>query len=67
MAIKELSERDEENRKEALYSLGTMLMGEGQRDLDTAEKHLSTLAAIDFGYKDVSALLDKISELRNNS
>lgn len=65
MAIKELSDRDETTRKEALYCLGSILFV--NKDLENAEKHLSTLAAIDFAYKDVSALLDKIAEERNNS
>jgi hypothetical protein len=35
-------------------------------DIDTAERHLTVLATFDFTYKDVSALLDKISKLREN-
>ena len=31
-----------------------------------AEKHLSALAGLDFTYKDVSKLLDKIAKLREN-
>lgn len=38
----------------------------GLRDLDAAEKHLSALAALDFTYKDVAQLLDKIAKLREN-
>jgi hypothetical protein len=34
--------------------------------VNKAEKHLSLLAAIDFTYKDVSALLDKLTEMRKN-
>ena len=64
-AVKELSDRDEATRKEALLALGRILVETG--DLDAAEKHLNDLAAIDFGYKDVAALLDKINDLRNNS
>jgi hypothetical protein len=36
-------------------------------DLNTAERHLTTLAGMDFGYRDVSALLDKIAEMRENT
>ena len=36
-------------------------------NLDIAEEHLTRLAELDFAYKDVSALLDKIAELRKNS
>ena len=33
--------------------------------LDQAEKHLTVLAGMEFGYKDVSERLDKIAKLRN--
>jgi hypothetical protein len=36
------------------------------RDIDVAEKHLAALAALDFTYKDVSTLLDKVAKLREN-
>ena len=35
--------------------------------LDSSEKHLNELAGMEFGYKDVPALLDKISEMRNKA
>ena len=38
----------------------------GLKDVDTGEKHLTTLAGLDFTYKDVSKLLDKIAKLRDN-
>jgi tetratricopeptide (TPR) repeat protein len=65
LAIEEISERDVEQRKKALYLAGTLAIRTS--DLDGAEKHLTALAALDFGYKDVSTLLDKITELRNNT
>ncbi len=34
------------------------------KDLDKAEKYLSELANLDYGYKDVSKWLDKLAELR---
>ena len=33
---------------------------------ETADRHLSALAGLDFSYKDVSALLDKIAVTRKN-
>ena len=35
-------------------------------ELDVAEKQLSILAGMDFSYKDVAALLDKVAEVRKN-
>jgi hypothetical protein len=34
------------------------------KDLNAADKHLSALAGLDFTYKDVAALLDRLSSLR---
>ena len=61
-AIVEIPDRDADNKKTALHLAGRMAMH--LKDLDTAEKHLAELAAMDFTYKDVSDLLDKISRLR---
>ena len=63
-AIQEIPDRDADNKRRALYRAGRLAMG--LRDLETAEKHLTTLAGLDFTYKDVSALLDKIAKLREN-
>jgi tetratricopeptide (TPR) repeat protein len=61
-AVQEIPDREEEHKKEALYRAAKLSMSEG--DLDRAEKHLTNLAALDFAYKNVSALLNKITELR---
>jgi len=61
-AIVEIPDRDAVNKKLALYLAGRMAMH--LKDLDTAEKHLAQLAAMDFTYKDVSDLLDQIARLR---
>jgi hypothetical protein len=37
----------------------------GKEELEQADKHLSELAGLEFGYKDVPQLLDKIPNLRN--
>ncbi|MEN6458634.1 MAG: tetratricopeptide repeat protein [Thermoguttaceae bacterium] len=63
-ALVELPERDADNRKRTLYLAGRLTLH--IRDLDAAEKHLTTLAALDFTYKDVSKLLDKLAKLRDN-
>ena len=34
-------------------------------ELDRAEKHLSELAGLEFGYEDVPQLLDKIAKIRH--
>ena len=63
-AIQEIPDRDAENKKRALHLAGRLAMG--LKDFDGAEKYLSALAGLDFAYKDVSALLDKIADLREN-
>ncbi len=64
-AITEIPDRDAENKKTALYLAGKMSMA--MKDLDSSEKHLTTLAGLDFAYQDVSALLDKIAKLREDT
>jgi len=63
-AIQEIPDRDAENKKRALYSAGRLALA--MKDIGTAEKHLTTLAGLDFSYKDVSSLLDKIARLHEN-
>ena len=63
-AVQEIPDHDGDNKKKALYLLGRLTLG--LKDLDAAEKHLSALAALDFAYKDVPQLLDKIAKLREN-
>ena len=63
-AIQDLPEREHENRKRALYLAGRLALY--LKNLSVAEKHLTTLASLDFTYKDVSELLDKLAKLREN-
>ncbi len=63
-AIQEIPDREADNKKRALYLAGRLALA--LRDLETAEKRLATLAGMDFAYKDVSALLDKVAKLREN-
>jgi tetratricopeptide (TPR) repeat protein len=65
-AVAEIPDRDADSKKEALYLAGNLAMSPDFNDLDMAEKHLTTLAGMDFSYKDVSALLDEISKRRND-
>jgi tetratricopeptide (TPR) repeat protein len=54
---------DVETRKLALYRAG--VLATGLRELDRAERHLSALAGLDFGYRDVADRLDKVARLRD--
>lgn len=62
-ALAEISGQNPDLLKEALYCSGKLSLE--TKDLAKAEKQLTELAGMDFGYKDVSALLDKVNELRN--
>jgi tetratricopeptide (TPR) repeat protein len=61
-AIKEIPDREEEHKKDALYRAAKLAMA--LDDLDAAEAHLTHLAELDFAYRDVSAKLDAIVQLR---
>lgn len=63
-AVEALSDRDIDQKKEAMYLAGKVAVH--LKDLDTAEKHFSALAALDFGYKDISQWLDKVAKLRED-
>ena len=62
-AIAELSDTAE-NKKEALYLATKLAMELG--DYETAEKYGHRLAALDFSYKDVGEILDKIARRGDN-
>ena len=64
MAIEEIPDRDAKNKKKALYLAGKLALG--LNDLENADKHLKVLAGLEFTYKDVPALLDKLAKKRNN-
>jgi tetratricopeptide (TPR) repeat protein len=63
-AIKEIPDRDSQNKKLALYLAGRLATA--MKNLDLGEKHLTTLAGLDFNYRDVRVLLDKIARMRDN-
>ncbi|QDT00199.1 tetratricopeptide repeat protein [Adhaeretor mobilis] len=58
------SETAAETHKLALYRAG--VLSTGMRELDRAERYLTELAGLDFGYRDVADRLDKISSLRDS-
>jgi tetratricopeptide (TPR) repeat protein len=61
-ATKEIPDRDADNKKKSLYLLARLLIF--LKELDSAEQILTHLAALDFTYKDVSELLDKVGRMR---
>ena len=64
LAIQEIPDRDPQNKKLALYLAGRLATA--MKNLDVGEKHLTTLAGLDFSYRDVSTLLEKIARLRES-
>jgi len=63
-ALETTGEADSEIRRLALYRAG--VLATGLRELDRAERHLTELAGLDFGYRDVSDRLDKLAQLRDS-
>ena len=63
-AVREIPDGDSDHKKQALYL--TAKMAFGMKDYDAAENYATTLGAIDFSYKDVPALLDKIAQKRED-
>ena len=73
-AVEATSEREPDAKKAALYAAGRLALyiaindtAGNEKWLDSAEKHLNELAGMDFGYKDVPGLLDKVAEMRNKA
>jgi len=62
-AIEACVEQDSDIRRLALYRAG--VLATGLRELDRAERHLTELADLDFGYRDVADRLDKINQIRD--
>lgn len=61
-AIDEIPERNTDGKKLALYRAGKL--GLGMKDYDTADKHLHALAAMDYAYRDLPELLEKLRRAR---
>ncbi len=62
-AIEVLTDRETEIRKRALYRAG--VLAAALKDVDAAQKHLSAVATLDFGYRDVAQRLDKLRAARD--
>ena len=52
------------SQKLALYRAG--VLAAELKDVERAEKYLTQLAAIDFGFRDVADRLDKLAQLRDS-
>jgi len=59
-SIENASNNDPETTKLARYRAGKL--ASGLKEYGTAERHLTKLAEIDFGYKDVAELLDDLQK-----
>ncbi|MEX2114507.1 MAG: tetratricopeptide repeat protein [Pirellulales bacterium] len=75
-SLEATTDREADQRKLGLYRAGKLALGlaekymaanqaEGQDYFGRAENHLNELAGIEFGYKDVAQLLDKIAKIRH--
>jgi len=57
-AIQEIPDREQESKKLAYYRAGKLAMALG--DLPKAEKYLTTLASMDYTFRDISAVLERL-------
>jgi len=62
-AIGEASDPNSDLHKLARYRAG--VLATGMEEFEKAEKHLTELAAADFGYRDVADRLDKLATMRD--
>lgn len=63
-AIDAIDEPEDEIYRKALYRAG--VLSTGMEEFDRAERHLTALAALDYGYRDVAERLDKLAGIRNS-
>lgn len=63
-ATQEIPDRDGDGKNKAQYLAGRLAFF--LKDFDTAERHLTDVAARNFAYKDVATLLDRIPKERDN-
>ena len=63
-AVQEADMMEPDTKKLALYRVGVLAAELNERE--RAEKYLTQLAAIDFGYRDVADRLDKLAALRDS-
>ena len=62
-AVQEIPDRDQEEKKLAYYRAGTLAMG--LKDLAKADKYLTTLASMDYTYRDTSDLLERLHRMQD--
>ena len=60
-AVQEIPDREQEYKKLAYYRAGKLAMG--LKDLAKAEKYLTTLASMDYTYRDTSDLLERLHRM----
>lgn len=63
-AIESLSARELDDRKKALYFAGKVALH--LKNVEQADKHLNELAGLDFNFRDVESLLDKLAQMRED-
>ena len=61
-AVQEIPDREQEYKKLAYYRAGKLAMG--LKDLAKAEKYLTTLASMDYTYRDMSDLLERLHRMQ---
>ncbi|MDO4549896.1 MAG: hypothetical protein Q4C96_01425 [Planctomycetia bacterium] len=64
-AIDVIPDRDADNKKKAFYLAGKLALG--LKEYDLAEKFLASLADMDFSYRDVSDLLEKLENSKKGN
>lgn len=64
-AVENIPDRDVTNKKQALYQAGRLALG--LKDAKLAGKFLTDLAQMDFGYRDIATLLEKLEALTGNA
>ncbi len=60
-AVQEIPDREQEYKKLAYYRAGKLAMM--LKDLPKAEKYLTTLASMDYTFRDTSALLERLHQM----
>jgi len=65
LAVETLTDRELELRKRALYRAG--VLAGGLKDVEASIKHLSAVASLEFGYRDVAQRLDKLRSASDNN
>jgi tetratricopeptide (TPR) repeat protein len=63
-AVVEVPDREQESKKLAYYRAGKLAMG--LKDLTRAEKYLTTLASMDYTYRDISDLLARMHKMKED-